>query len=131
MKIKVSKEGYDVLEETDKRNFIFDSDYNHLKTAGSGSFQKTLGNGSSTTETIAHGLGYRPLILCYWMEDSKAKWRIANADPEKSETRPETNANVTIYCDTTNIYFEVYNGYGSGGNRTFTIQYEFFYEGDQ
>lgn len=129
--IKVSKPGYEVQDETDARNFIFDSDYNHLKTAGSGSFQKTLGNGASTTQTVAHGLDYRPLLLCYWMEDSEAKWRIASVDPEHSELRPGTNSNVTPYCDDTNVYFEVYNGNGAGGDRTYTIKYEYFYEGDE
>ncbi len=131
LKIKVSKEGYDVLKETDPRNFIFDSDYNHLKTAGSGTIQKTLGNSSNTTETVAHGLGYRPLVLCYWKEDSEGKWRLSSTNPERSEFRPNTNSNVGLNVTATNIVFQFWNGNGSGGDRDYTAQYEFFYEGDQ
>lgn len=128
--IKVSKPGYNVDEEADPRNFIFNSDYNHLKTAGSGEFQTTLASTASSVETIAHGLGYKPLSMAYWKEDSEDKWRIASTNPEHSEFSVSTNATVSLYCDDTNVYIEVYNGFASGGNRTFTVQYEFFYEGE-
>lgn len=126
--IKISKEGFDVEKETDPKNFIFDSTYNHLKTAGSGSFSETLNDSSNTTKTIAHGLSYRPLAMAFWSDDVDNVTRITNSNPENSVGRQGTNSEVVLYCDATNVYFKIFND--SGQQATFTVQYEYFYEGD-
>jgi len=127
-KIKVSKSGFDVLDATDAKNFIFDSDFNHLKTAGSGSYTQAMDTTDRHTTTIAHGLAYRPLAMAYWRDTANSKWLIASADPEDTVGRHSINASCGLYCDATNIYIRLWNY--TGGTTTFEVKYEFFYEGD-
>lgn len=69
-KIRVSKPGYNALNETDIDKLVFSSDYNTLKYS--------LANGSKTVnvvtsssgyynfqEEITHGLGYKPFFKAY------------------------------------------------------------------
>lgn len=121
-KLAISKKGYDVLTETDAKNFIFDSTLNHLKTAAGGNFQQT----GSDTVTVAHGLGYRPLVVAYFFDTSDTtKYYIAlSGAPSVSPARESAPANVSVYVDTTYVYFKV------SSTITIEVQYEIFYEGD-
>lgn len=125
---KISKPGYHVEKETDPRNFIFHSGYNHLKTVKSGAISESVNNVSIDNVTIAHGLTYRPLVLAYFRNTANDKWFIVSADPEQTIGRYSINANCSLYVDTTNIYFDIWNYTGS--TATFEIKYEAFHEGD-
>jgi len=129
VKIKVMKPGYDVLEKTDERNIILDSDLNHLKTKISSNYQQAIADNGDHTTTIAHGLGYRPLAMCYFRNTANDKWFISSTNPEDSEFRQSISANVNIYVDTTNVYLKIFNN--TGGAATFEVKYEIFYEGDE
>ena len=126
--IRVSKAGYDVVQETDPKNMIFDSDFNHLKTAGNGTLTKTVSSSSSSTTNVAHSLGVRPLVLAYFREASDTKWYVCMAQPETTQTRQYENYNVEVYVTTTNVTFNFVNS--SGSSVDFELKYEYFYEGD-
>lgn len=127
--IRISKAGYDVVQETDPKNMIFDSDYNHLKTAGSGTLTKTVGASSSSTTTVNHSLGVRPLVLAYFHKDGVNKWYICMAQPETTQTRQYEQFNVEVYVSTTQIIFNFINS-SVGSSVDFELKYEYFYEGD-
>ena len=126
--IRVSKAGYDVIQETDPKNMIFDSDYNHLKTAGNGTLTKTVSAGSDSTTNVAHSLGIRPLVLAYFREDGSDKWYACMAQPETTQVRQYEQFNVEVYVTTSNITFNFINS--SGSSVDFELKYEYFYEGD-
>lgn len=126
--IRVSKAGYDVVQETNPKNMIFDSDLNHLKTAGNGTLTKTVGSGSSSTTAVNHSLGIRPLVLAYFREAGDTRWFICMAQPETTQTRQYENYNVEVYVSTTQITFNFINSGGSSVD--FELKYEYFYEGD-
>lgn len=126
--IRISKAGYDVVQETDPKNMIFDSDYNHLKTAGSGTLTKTVGTGSSSITEVTHTLGVRPLVIAYFHKDGINKWYICMAQPETTSTRQYEDFNVEVYVTTTKVTFNFINS--SGSSVDFELKYEYFYEGD-
>ena len=64
MKIVVTKPGYNVLTETDKRNIVFTSDLASLKYYAEGSASVSGGSGTTTVE-VAHNLGYIPVFAAY------------------------------------------------------------------
>lgn len=125
--LKISKPTYDVLTETNPRNFIFDSSLNHLKTSGYGSFQTTVAAGASDIEVVAHGLGYKPLVLAYFRSTANSNWFITMTQIEPTNSRRGISCNVELYVDSSYVYFKV-NNY-SGGSFTIEVQYEIFYEG--
>jgi len=129
IRIKVTKPGYEVQEETEPRNFSFNSDYDHLKTALSGSYQQEVADSGDHVTTIGHGLGYRPLLMCYFRNTVNDKWLIALTNPEDIGSRQAISANVNVYADTTNVYLKIVNY--TGGAATFEVKYEIFYEGDE
>ena len=125
---KVSKAGYDVVQETDPKNMVFDSDLNHLKTAGNGTLTKTVGASATSITNVAHSLGIRPLVIAYFHEVEDDRWFICMAQPETTQTRQYENYNVEVYVTTTNVTFNFIN---SGGTSVdFELKYEYFYEGD-
>lgn len=64
--IKISKEGYNVITETNPDNLIYSSEYNTLKYYISGSTSVSVTSGSSPqvqeTTIATHNLGYRPFF---------------------------------------------------------------------
>ena len=126
--IRISKAGYDVIQETDPKNMIFDSDLNHLKTAGSGTLTKTVSAGSSSITEVAHTLGVRPLVLAYFHKATINKWYICMAQPETTQTRQYELFNVEVYVTTTKVIFNFINS--SASSVDFELKYEYFYEGD-
>jgi len=127
--LRISKSTYSAITETDPRNLIFDSGLNHLKTSTPGSFSRTLAGGANTVVTVAHGLGINPLAMAYFNETSNSKWLVSSSvAPSTSGFRYSADVSLSIYCDTTNVYFKLLNGVGS--SRTVDVEYEIFYEGD-
>ena len=126
--LKVTKPTFNVLTESDPKNFIFDSDLNHIKTSGSGSFQRTVAAGNSTIVYTAHGLGYKPLVLVYFRSTANNNWFISVAQIEPTNFRIAINFNVELYVDTTNVYFKI-NNYDGSASFTVEVMYEIFFEG--
>jgi len=124
---KITKSTFNVLTESDPKNFIFDSSLNHIKTSGSGNFQRTVTAGNSTVVSVAHGLGYKPLVLAYFRSTANNNWFISVAQIEPTNARLNINFNVELYVDTTYVYFKI-NNY-SGVTYTIEVQYEIFFEG--
>ena len=121
--IKLSKPGFNVNTATDKQ-LALSSELNHLKTSTSSSFQKT-GDG---TQTVAHGLGYQPLVICYFRDTvtNNTRWYISmSGAPSVSPARFSAPCNVSVYVDATNVYLNV-----TGNAGTIDVKYEIFYEGD-
>lgn len=52
----LTQPGYNVLTETDKRHFIFDSDYNTFKILKTGVMTFNVSNLDEHTESVAHNL---------------------------------------------------------------------------
>lgn len=122
-KIMITKPGYDTLSEPEDKNKVFDSDLNHLKTFSYGSFQQV---GNATVE-VTHSLGYRPLVLAYFCDTSDTfKWYITlSGAPDTGPVRISAPANVSLYVDTSKVYFKITDNSG-----TVRVDYEIFYEGD-
>jgi hypothetical protein len=127
-KMIVVKRGYDVLNETNPKNFIFDSDLNHLKTSSSGSFQRTVTSGNSTTVSVLHGLPYKPMAIAYFRSITNNNWFITMTQVEPTNSRTGINCNVELYTDLTKIYFKI-NNYDGSNSFTIEVKYEIFYEG--
>jgi len=118
---KIAKAGYDA-KTANPENLILSSELNHLKTASSGSISRT-GNG---TNSISHGLGYKPLCIAYFRLDSGSTWYITlSGAPTTSPNRYSAPGNVSMYCSDTYVYFK--SSVGSGVD--IVINYEIFYEG--
>jgi hypothetical protein len=126
--LKITKPTYDVLTETDARNFIFNSDLNHLKTYGSINFQRTVTAGNSTIVTVAHGLGYKPLVLAYFRSTANSNWFITMTQVEATSSRLGLNCNVELYVDSTYVYFKI-NNYDASATFTIEVKAEVFFEG--
>lgn len=128
IRFKVTKPGYDVLSEPDPNNYIYHSDYNHLKTKTSGSFTELIPYYDIVNISIAHGLNYIPLAMCYFRNTADDKWFINLGQPTTSEVRSSINANVSMYMDDTYINFRINNS--TDTDMTIEVKYEIFYEGD-
>lgn len=128
IKIIITKAGYNALTETDPRNLIFDSSLNYLKTAGSGSITKTLSGNSTDSQSVAHGLGYYPLVSGFYRNTSDGNWFIIMSTPAATVlSRPLTDLNVGVGVTTSNLVFYFINDNAS--SREIEVQYEYFYEG--
>lgn len=113
--MRVSKNSYDGLTETDPNNYQFLSGYNTLKylPSGAGSAAITI-NGAGTTTllttegTIAHGLGYVPHYTCF-VDD------FINFPNQRFALAPFSSNALTItrksevYIDDTNLYVKMFN----------------------
>lgn len=127
-KIKISKSGYEVIEENNPNNLIFDSSLNHLKTKTAGSFTQSVADTDTYTKTITHGLTYKPLVMAFWRDTANSRWFITSADPEQTIGRYSIGANCSLYVDDTFVYIKIWNYTGS--TVTFEVRYEIFYEGE-
>jgi len=128
-KMVITKAGFNALTEENAKNKIFDASLNHLKTAVSGSFSRELTAGNSTTVSITHNLGYRPLSIAYFNNNANNNWGVPlSAYPNSPAWRHSFAVYVATYCDTTKTYFEIHNS--GGATRTINVEYEIFYEGD-
>ena len=126
--LKITKPTFNVLTEGSAKNFIFDSSLNHLKTAGSGIISKTVGAGGILSQSVAHGLAVKPMVVGYWRDTADTKWYITMSQPITATlSRQVTDLNVSHTVDATNIVFYFHNDNGS--SHTIQLKYEFLYEG--
>jgi len=126
--LKITKSGYNVLTETNPKNFIFDSSLNHLKTVSYGSFQQTVSAWGNSVVSIYHGLGYKPLAMAYFRNTLNNNYFITmgQVNPE-TDSRVGISYNVELYLTDNYLYFGLYNF--TSGSITFEVKYEIFYEG--
>lgn len=126
--LRITKPTYNALTETNPRNFIFSSDFNHLKTAASGTISKTLAGNTSTSQTVAHGLSVLPLVLGYFRQSGEDEWYITmSAAAAVILTRPLIDLNVAAAVDSTYVTFFFIND--NAAQRTIELRYEILYEG--
>ena len=126
--LKITKPTFNVLTETNAKNFILDASLNHLRTSSSGSFTRTRPAASSLVVYTAHGLGYKPLAFAYFRSTANSNWFISMTQVESTNSRLGAYFNVELYVDTTNVYFRLNNYHGSN-SYTIEVQYEIFFEG--
>ena len=127
----ITKPGFDVLYEVNPKNMIFDSDFNHLKTAGYGTVNLSAAAGGTQVQTVNHSLGYQPLVLSYYRNTSTNpdRWMITTTIfPSTGISRVVTNDSVAAFAGTATVGFLYKNNAGSAG--TVELLYEYFYEGN-
>lgn len=77
--LKVSKPGYNVLNESDPRHLNFTSDYNTLKYFTSGNIAMNVAYNANLLYTktayIEHNLGYFPFSIVYGKSDMMAEYQ--------------------------------------------------------
>lgn len=126
--IRISKEGYNVLTETNPRNLIFDGSLNHLKTAFSGTISKTLNGNTAISQSVTHGLSVLPLVIGFFRQSGQSRWYITmSAAKATIFKRPLIDLNVGTAVDATKVTFFFINDNSS--SRTIELQYEVLYEG--
>lgn len=126
-KILIAKPGFEATDPNlDDKNKVFDSDLNHLKTAHSDSFTRSLVAYDDLELYYVHGLAYKPMAMAYFRDTANDKWFIAVSDPSALNPRVNVPFNVGIYCDATKVYFRVLN---NDTAREIEVKYEIFYEG--
>ncbi len=120
-KILLSKSGVNALTATNPNDFIFHSDYNTFKIISSGTIQQSISSGTQNL-SLAHGLGYIPLVLGFLKVDSldealSPSWMFFHTSPYTSVSLNRVSA------DATNAYFRVQNLFGT---LTANIKYYIF-----
>lgn len=124
--IKVSKEGQNVTTATDA-NLIMSSAFNMFKIVSTAEVVISVGTTAGTvySETVAHGLGYRPMVL------AQVRYDIGT-----DETQPfpftisqyfggaiSIRAYGQIIVDDTNVKFQVIHDGIIGSTENFTVKY--------
>lgn len=136
--LKVSKPGYDVYDATDAQ-LIFNSAQNILKIASSGTTTvalPTLSNSSvgvkniTSRTTVAHGLGYRPIVIAYRGSSSQEPLPYTTQMAAVLGVTVGYTRTIEIFVDDTNVYFDAtttcYNWAASANNApadTDTVKY--------
>jgi len=118
---RISYDGYDV-KTCDDKNCVVTSKYSNLKGSISGGGTATTQNGSDTTVTIAHNLGYIPMarvIITFdsdWYFNTPYIWATASVDE-----------NVNHWTDSTNLYIYYYYWfYAEDEGIDVSINYKYF-----
>lgn len=121
--LKVSKPGFDVYDTADT-NLIFNSNQNMFKIVTSGNATVTVPDPfpatTNRTTSVAHGLGYRPIVTAWVEAPSTGGFSIDGQTTAVPATASFTgspgNIALIIYInvDNTNITFNVRNVAGVG-----------------
>ena len=130
--IKVSLPGKDITS-TEPRDYVFNSAYGSVKVVQeppNKTYEElTVNAGSNATLTVAHNLGFIPLVMVFTeLTPGSGRWYngVALGGPLDPSTGAVTPANVTsgMEIDSTNVYLK-YNNTG-GSNLTIKIYYFIF-----
>lgn len=127
--MRISADGVDVKTGDDK-NMILTSKYSMLKGSLSGSGTVSVAqNGTEQTITIAHGLGYIPMIQAFAKDNNSDYFDpYYYLMPIYNYWGAGTEIAWKAYADTTNVYLKFYyndDGYG-GPNVSITYTYYIF-----
>lgn len=124
---RISADGVDVKSGADK-DMIVTSKLSMLKGSISGNGTISVPqNGADQIVTIAHGLGYIPMVQAFWNDRDGDLF-----SPTEYYTMPiafiigGTEVNFVATADDTNVYLDFYlNDFGSGGSNV-DINYSYY-----
>lgn len=131
--IKISLPGKDI-SSTDPNDFVLNSKYSAVKIVQQPDTYETVvvNAGSNVTVTIAHNLGFTPLVMVYWEPTiNSGHWYmgVSKPAPDESTTHQvslEAEYETKTYVDDTNLYIYFKNTKGTNE----TVKYFYFIFGD-
>lgn len=103
----------------------YSSKYGTLKTFKQGNISYASASGL-TTQTIRHGLPYRPAFNLYYRDTLTGEVYQANSFNASSLVREDAEISVEGSADPYNLNIRIYNS--SGSSKNVDIFYEIFYE---
>ena len=116
----------------DLNNFQFSTDANYMKKSMSGQVNFTLpANGSSSSVTITHNLGYKPQFqyainlygtAFYYMNGERVNIRTDSSTLSGMGMSPDVPT-TEAYVTNTQLVIRVHNGLDSGQTGTRTLRY--------
>ena len=123
---RISKTGSDV-KTCDDKDCVLTSKYSTLKGSLEGSGSSTVTeNGSARVITIAHGLGYIPMVQAYF-KDTDGVYLDAYYYLTPFQYFDGTILVITsAYADTTNVYLEFAIENFGGGSDTIDVDYQYY-----
>lgn len=117
---RVALPGYNALSDTNLDHFSLYADVDNVLIKRKLSGTATIADGSPTTLTIPHNLGYIPFFMVYYFDELTSEWVILNNQYNNFSIPQQVCA-----CDTTNLKILNYGGHGSGHLQ---VAYEIFYD---
>lgn len=121
IQVSMTKQGKNVLTETDPNNFIINTNYNTFKIISSGTSTGNTVNSDPKVFTLAHGQSGIPGIFAF-AKFPDGYTTLPNGK-EKSDTHP-VERYWLVSVDSTNIRFTFYKG--SSANYNVDISYYIF-----
>jgi hypothetical protein len=127
--LAVSREGYNVLTETNPDNFQFHSKYPTLKYYSEGTYTMTVSN--TTVYPVYHGLGYVPVFIGFVNDIAgifTSSYAIAPYYWGRSIIyQPNQDIGAFVYADANYLYLKAYYQPNAVGlQKTFTFYYKIF-----
>jgi hypothetical protein len=127
--LAVAKKGYNALEETNPDNFNFHSKFPTLKYYYSGSYSMTVSN--TTTYSIYHGLGYKPVFVCFVNDLAGVFTNSYAICPyywgRSTMFTPNRDIGAFAYVDNNYLYLKAYyQSNAVGTSLTFNFYYKIF-----
>lgn len=125
---RISVDGVDVKTGDDK-DMVVTSKYQLLKGSNIVTGSKSVPqNGTKTTVTTAHGLGYIPFVQGFWNEESGDVGTPGYYYPLPTYYNEAIEVFFTIRADATNVYldFQIDDSGGGGSNKTINYVYYLF-----
>lgn len=127
--VKITKEGKDIYS-TEPRDYVFNSKYGSVKIAMQSPNKTyetvTVNAGSNATVTVAHNLGFIPMVMLFTeLKPGSGHWYMGGipvSDPTDRSGAVATINNTGTYVDDTNLVIKYYND--TGGN--LTVKYYYF-----
>ncbi|MCX6822322.1 MAG: hypothetical protein NTW30_06115 [Candidatus Aenigmarchaeota archaeon] len=124
--IRISASGVDVKSGTDKE-MVLTSKYSMLKGAnpvsGTISVPQTA---TTTTVTVAHGLGYIPMVQAYWNDVNGIIFAPGDFYPMPAYGILAQEIAFNVKADSTNIYLQFYIDDFGGGGSNITMKYVYY-----
>ena len=122
--LKITREGYDITD-TDPQHYVFSSKFSSVKIYEEYTGTITANAGTTGTATIAHGLPFVPMFMCFTeLSPGSGKWffgiltNYGGGDSDAGDCEVVSYADgsgdiVGTYVDATNIKLQIKNYGGS------------------
>lgn len=123
IKVLVTFAGHNALTETDKDNFIFNSDYNTFKILETGTITFDIANGATTTDSASHSIGYAPGFTGY-LKKSDGSYVLPIGVRYWTANGTVYYAFIDMYTTDAAVYVTVKNT--TGATITVTVKYYLF-----
>lgn len=120
--IAITKDGYNVLKETNPNNFIFRSDLNTFKIIKTGSVFFTVSGSSTEVKTTPHGLTYIP--GCFAFARKNGSTIVIGPSQFRLGVATDNYKLFSVWADSVNLNFEIRND--NGGSMNIEIRYYCF-----